>query len=90
MVRAQADGSGDSRCGIGALLWGWLGVSGYHEMLGLRGCSLAWLARVSRCRCRLPDGPIRRLSRDSCLGLAASANIGTVLILFLAPVAGLL
>ena len=48
-------------------------------------CSLASPARVLRCRCRLPGEPIQPAAHGFVLGLAASGNVGTVLILFLAP-----
>jgi MFS transporter, NNP family, nitrate/nitrite transporter len=67
-----------------ALLWGWLGVSGYHEallfalLLGVAGASFAVSLPIAG-RAYPPA------ARGLVLGLAASANLGTVLILFLAP-----
>ncbi len=69
---------------LAALLWGWLGVSGYHEalvfalLLGVAGASFAVSLPIAG-RAYPPA------SRGFVLGLAASANVGTVLILFLAP-----
>jgi MFS transporter, NNP family, nitrate/nitrite transporter len=69
---------------LAALLWGWLGVSGYHEalvfalLLGVSGASFAVsLPIAGRAYPSAAQGLV--------LGLAASANVGTVLILFLAP-----
>ena len=66
------------------LLWGWLGVSGYGAALvfslglGVAGASFAVaLPIASRAYPSSAQGFI--------LGLAASGNVGTVLILFLAP-----
>jgi MFS transporter, NNP family, nitrate/nitrite transporter len=67
-----------------ALLWGWLGVSGYHEalvfalLLGVAGASFAVSLPIAG-RAYPPA------AQGFVLGLAASANVGTVLILFLAP-----
>jgi len=69
---------------LAALLWGWLGVSGYHEalffalLLGVAGASFAVTLPIAG-RAYPPA------ARGFVLGLAASANVGTVLILFLAP-----
>jgi NNP family nitrate/nitrite transporter-like MFS transporter len=69
---------------LAALLWGWLGVSGYHEalvfalLLGVAGASFAVSLPIAG-RAYPPA------AQGFVLGLAASANIGTVLILFLAP-----
>jgi NNP family nitrate/nitrite transporter-like MFS transporter len=69
---------------VAALLWGWLGVSGYHEallfalLLGVAGASFAVSLPIAG-RAYPPA------ARGLVLGLAASANLGTVLILFLAP-----
>jgi NNP family nitrate/nitrite transporter-like MFS transporter len=65
-------------------LWGWLGVSGYHGalvfalFLGVAGASFAVSLPIAG-RAYPPA------ARGFVLGLAASANVGTVLILFLAP-----
>jgi NNP family nitrate/nitrite transporter-like MFS transporter len=66
------------------LCWGWLGVTGYGEALvfsaclGVAGASFAVaLPTASRAYPSSAQGFV--------LGLAASGNIGTVLILFLAP-----
>jgi MFS transporter, NNP family, nitrate/nitrite transporter len=66
------------------LLWGWLGVSGYGAALvfslglGVAGASFAVaLPLASRAYPSSAQGLI--------LGIAASGNVGTVLILFLAP-----
>ncbi len=67
-----------------ALLWGWLGVSSYHDalvfalFLGVAGASFAVSLPIAG-RAYPPA------ARGFVLGLAASANVGTVLILFLAP-----
>ena len=67
-----------------ALLWGWLGVSGYGEavlfalFLGVAGASFAVSLPIAG-RAYPPA------ARGLVLGLTASANLGTVLILFLAP-----
>ena len=69
---------------LSVLLWGWLGVSGYHEalvfalFLGVAGASFAVSLPIAG-RAYPPA------ARGFVLGLAASANVGTVLILFLAP-----
>jgi len=69
---------------LAVLLWGWLGVSGYHEalvfalLLGVAGASFAVSLPIAG-RAYPPA------ARGFVLGLAASANVGTVLILFLAP-----
>jgi MFS transporter, NNP family, nitrate/nitrite transporter len=69
---------------VAALLWGWLGVSGYREallfalFLGVAGASFAVSLPIAG-RAYPPA------ARGLVLGLAASANLGTVLILFLAP-----
>jgi len=69
---------------LAVLLWGWLGVSGYHEalvfalFLGVAGASFAVSLPIAG-RAYPPD------AQGFVLGLAASANVGTVLILFLAP-----
>lgn len=66
------------------LLWGWVGVSGYGAALlfslglGVAGASFAVaLPIASRAYARPAQGLV--------LGIAASGNVGTVLILFLAP-----
>ena len=67
-----------------ALLWGWLGVFGYHDalvfalFLGVAGASFAVSLPIAG-RAYPPA------ARGFVLGLTASANVGTVLILFLAP-----
>ena len=69
---------------LAALLWGWLGVSGYHEalvfalLIGVAGASFAVSLPIAG-RAYPP------VAQGFVLGLAASANVGTVLILFLAP-----
>jgi NNP family nitrate/nitrite transporter-like MFS transporter len=69
---------------VAALLWGWLGVSGYGEallfalFLGVAGASFAVSLPIAG-RAYPPA------ARGLVLGLTASANLGTVLILFLAP-----
>ena len=69
---------------LAALLWGWLGVSGYHDALvfalclGVAGASFAVSLPIAG-RAYPPT------AQGFVLGLAASANVGTVLILFLAP-----
>ena len=69
---------------LAALLWGWLGVSGYHEalvfalLLGVAGASFAVSLPIAG-RAYPPT------AQGFVLGLAASANVGTVLILFFAP-----
>lgn len=69
---------------LAALLWGWLGVSGYHDalvfalFLGVAGASFAVALPIAG-RAYPPT------AQGFVLGLAASANVGTVLILFLAP-----
>ena len=69
---------------LAALLWGWLGVFGYHEallfalLLGVAGASFAVALPIAG-RAYPPA------AQGFVLGLAASANVGTVLILFLAP-----
>lgn len=69
---------------LAALLWGWLGVSGYHDALvfalclGVAGASFAVALPIAG-RAYPPT------AQGFVLGLAASANVGTVLILFLAP-----
>jgi NNP family nitrate/nitrite transporter-like MFS transporter len=69
---------------LAALLWGWLGVSGYHEalvfalLLGVAGASFAVSLPIAG-RAYPPA------AQGFVLGLTASANVGTVLILFLAP-----
>ncbi|HTL60235.1 MAG TPA: MFS transporter [Nitrospira sp.] len=69
-------------CGV--LVWGWLGVTEYREglafaaCLGIAGASFAVsLPLASRAYPPAAQGFV--------LGLAASGNVGTVLILFLAP-----
>jgi MFS transporter, NNP family, nitrate/nitrite transporter len=65
-------------------LWGWLGVSSYHEglvfalLLGVAGASFAVSLPIAG-RAYPP------VAQGFVLGLAASGNVGTVLILFLAP-----
>jgi NNP family nitrate/nitrite transporter-like MFS transporter len=69
---------------LAALLWGWLGVSGYHEalifalLLGVAGASFAVSLPIA-------GRAYPAAAQGFVLGLAASANVGTVLILFLAP-----
>lgn len=69
---------------LAALLWGWLGVSGYHDalvfalLLGIAGASFAVSLPIAG-RAYPPA------AQGFVLGLAASANVGTVLILFFAP-----
>ncbi len=66
------------------LLWGWLGVSGYGAALvfslglGVAGASFAVALPIAS-RAYPPS------AQGFILGLAASGNVGTVLILFLAP-----
>ena len=66
------------------LCWGWLGVTGYGESLvfsaclGVAGASFA-VALPTASRAYPPA------AQGFVLGIAASGNIGTVLILFLAP-----
>jgi MFS transporter, NNP family, nitrate/nitrite transporter len=69
---------------LAALLWGWLGVSGYHEalifalLLGVAGASFAVSLPIA-------GRTYPQAAQGFVLGLTASANVGTVLILFLAP-----
>ncbi len=69
---------------LAVLLWGWLGVSGYHEalvfalFLGVAGASFAVSLPIAG-RAYPP------VAQGFVLGLAATGNVGTVLILFLAP-----
>jgi NNP family nitrate/nitrite transporter-like MFS transporter len=69
---------------LATLLWGWLGVSGYHDalvfalFLGVAGASFAVSLPIAG-RAYPPT------AQGFVLGLAASANMGTVLILFFAP-----
>ena len=69
---------------IGFLVWGWLGVTDYSQALafafclGIAGASFA-VALPIAARAYPPA------ARGLALGLAASGNIGTVLVLFLAP-----
>ncbi len=69
---------------LAALLWGWLGVSGYHEalifalLLGVAGASFAVSLPIA-------GRTYPQSAQGFVLGLTASANVGTVLILFLAP-----
>ena len=66
------------------LCWGWLGVTGYGEALvfsvclGVAGASFSVALPIASRAYPLP-------AQGFVLGLAASGNIGTVLILFLAP-----
>jgi MFS transporter, NNP family, nitrate/nitrite transporter len=66
------------------LLWGWLGVTAYGEALafstclGVAGASFAVALPIAG-RAYPPS------ARGFVLGVAASGNVGTVLILFLAP-----
>ncbi|HEY5626709.1 MAG TPA: MFS transporter [Nitrospira sp.] len=66
------------------LLWGWLGVSGYGEALvfafclGIAGASFAVALPIAG-RAYPPA------AQGLVLGVAASGNVGTVLIFFLAP-----
>lgn len=66
------------------LCWGWLGVTGYGEALvfstclGVAGASFAVALPTASRAYPLP-------AQGFVLGIAASGNIGTVLILFLAP-----
>ncbi len=69
---------------LGVLLWGWLGVAGYGEALvmsaclGVAGASFAvGLPIAGRAYPPAAQGLV--------LGLAGSGNVGTVLVLFLAP-----
>ena len=65
-------------------LWGWLGVHSYHELLlvatllGIGGASFAVTLADWRAVRIQPPTRIR-------VGIVASGNVGTVLILFLAP-----
>jgi MFS transporter, NNP family, nitrate/nitrite transporter len=69
---------------LATLLWGWLGVSGYYDalvfalLLGVAGASFAVSLPIAG-RAYPPT------AQGFVLGLAASANVGTVLILFFAP-----
>jgi NNP family nitrate/nitrite transporter-like MFS transporter len=69
---------------IAVLLWGWLGVDSYGEALafslclGVAGASFAVALPVAG-RAYPPE------TQGLVLGVAATGNIGTVLILFLAP-----
>jgi NNP family nitrate/nitrite transporter-like MFS transporter len=69
---------------LAVLLWGWLGVSGYQEaivfalFLGVAGASFAVSLPIA-------GRAYPQNAQGFVLGLAASANVGTVLILFLAP-----
>jgi NNP family nitrate/nitrite transporter-like MFS transporter len=66
------------------LLWGWLGVGNYPEalafalLLGVAGASFAVALPIAG-RAYPPS------AQGLVLGLAASGNVGTVLVLFLAP-----
>jgi len=66
------------------LLWGWFGVSGYREALifsvglGVAGASFAVALPIA-------GRAYPSSTQGLVLGLAASGNIGTVLIFFLAP-----
>lgn len=69
---------------LAVLFWGWLGVSKYHDalifalFLGVAGASFAVSLPITG-RAYPPT------AQGFVLGLAASANVGTVLILSLAP-----
>lgn len=69
---------------FGALIWGWLAVEGFHEALafavclGVAGSSFAVSLPLAG-RAYPPE------ARGLVLGVAASGNVGTVLILFFAP-----
>ncbi|MBD0315975.1 MAG: MFS transporter, partial [Nitrospiraceae bacterium] len=66
------------------LLWGWLGVSDYPEalafalLLGVAGASFAVALPIA-------GRAYPRSAQGFVLGLAASGNVGTVLVLFFAP-----
>lgn len=69
---------------LGILLWGWLGVAGYGQALtfsaclGVAGASFAVALPIA-------GRGYPPAAQGLVLGLAGSGNIGTVLILFLAP-----
>ena len=69
---------------LAVLLWGWLGIAGYGEALvfavclGIAGASFAVSLPIAG-RAYPPA------AQGLVLGLAASGNVGTVLVLFLAP-----
>jgi len=69
---------------LATLLWGWLGVGGYEEALAFAFC-LGVAGASFAVSLPLAGRAYPPTARGFVLGLAASGNAGTVLILFLAP-----
>ena len=69
---------------LAVLLWGWLGVSSYGEALAFAVC-LGVAGASFAVALPLAGRAYPPAARGFALGLAASGNVGTVLILFLAP-----
>jgi NNP family nitrate/nitrite transporter-like MFS transporter len=66
------------------LMWGWLGVSGYREALAFAAC-LGVAGASFAVSLPLAGRAYPPAAQGFVLGLAASANVGTVFILFFAP-----
>ncbi len=81
---AKATGLVVLACELGAVLWGWVGATSYGQilavglLLGVAGASFA-VALPIACRAYPPA------HQGLAMGLAASANSGTVLSMFFAP-----
>ncbi|WP_447980171.1 MFS transporter [Candidatus Nitrospira bockiana] len=69
---------------LGAILWGWRGVDSYAELLGL-GALLGVAGASFAVTLPLAGLAYPQRHRGLVVGLAASGNIGAVLIAFLAP-----
>ncbi|MGQ0554834.1 MAG: MFS transporter [Nitrospiraceae bacterium] len=66
------------------LCWGWLGVTGYGEALGFSAC-LGVAGASFAVSLPIASRAYPQSAQGFVLGIAASGNIGTVLILFFAP-----
>ena len=71
-------------CVIGAVLWGWLGVRGFADVLGM-GLLLGFAGASFAVALPIASRAYPPAHQGFALGVAASANSGTVLAMFFAP-----
>ena len=71
-------------CVIGAVLWGWLGARGFADVLGM-GLLLGFAGASFAVALPIASRAYPPAHQGFALGVAASANSGTVLAMFFAP-----
>src|SRR5574341_1428089 len=71
-------------CVIGAVVWGWLGATSYGQMLGM-GLLLGVAGASFAVALPIASRAYPPAHQGLAMGIAASANSGTVLAMFLAP-----